>query len=882
MTGTVTTAWPLLGRDVELALLADAIDDPAAHGVAVLGQAGLGKSRLAAEALGLAEERGRTAMAVRATPSASSVPLAALAPLLASFGLGGDVTAGLLADALAEARRRFGAEPMVLVVDDAQQLDDASVTLLDHLSAEGSVFVVLTARVQARQVVALRNLWRDERMVRIELQPLPDDAVRSLTAMALGGPVEETALQTLLSASAGNVLYLRELILAAVESGALGQRQGIWRLTGPLGASRRLLDLIGDRLSDLSREERHALELVALGEPLELSLLTALVPLDAVEALEERGVLDSEFAEDGPRLRFDHPLFGEVARAWLTPARRAAASRSLADAAEAHGGHRLGDVLRVAVWRLEGGGRARLDTTMTAARQAFNIEDFHLCARLARAGWEEWGELEAALLLADALDLSGRTTELAEVLDEAARRVRADQQRANVAARTSALRYRLGDGQAADTVLREAARTVTDPTARRILESQRTTNLLLGGDVGAVIPRARAVLAEEAHAGDTSAAQASRDLATALALAGRTDEAVQRADEALSIRVEQIDAGELMARATFGVALALALGEAGRLEEAARTADFGYQLAVEHRNVDGQAWFASVLGLVRCAEGRLATAAKLYREVTLWFEQLHHEGRRWGLGGLALAAGQMGDGATAAAAVAELDRLAPTSLLLMDVTIGRGRAWAAAASGDRKAARAELWRMESLGRGWGQWGPTSAVLHDLLRLGDVSAAEPLADVARRVDGALVLGRLHYGQAVADGDPDAAAAASSDFEGCGALLFAAEGAELERRLAERRGLAARAEAARRRVGALLGRCEGADTPALPRDDGRRLSRREREVALLAARGLSSRQIADHLFLSVRTVDNHLQRSYVKLGVTNRQALAEALAVPAGPG
>jgi len=56
----------------------------------------------------------------------------------------------------------------------------------------------------------------------------------------------------------------------------------------------------------------------------------------------------------------------------------------------------------------------------------------------------------------------------------------------------------------------------------------------------------------------------------------------------------------------------------------------------------------------------------------------------------------------------------------------------------------------------------------------------------------------------------------------------------------------------------------------------LTRREREVADLAATGRSSRQIADELFLSPRTVDNHLQRVYDKLGISGRAELADALA------
>jgi len=74
------------------------------------------------------------------------------------------------------------------------------------------------------------------------------------------------------------------------------------------------------------------------------------------------------------------------------------------------------------------------------------------------------------------------------------------------------------------------------------------------------------------------------------------------------------------------------------------------------------------------------------------------------------------------------------------------------------------------------------------------------------------------------------------------------------------------------------CEGARPPTLlGAPVVAALTAREREIATLAASGLSSREIADRLVVSVRTVDNHLQRAYRKLGVTRRRQLAGALRV-----
>ena len=55
----------------------------------------------------------------------------------------------------------------------------------------------------------------------------------------------------------------------------------------------------------------------------------------------------------------------------------------------------------------------------------------------------------------------------------------------------------------------------------------------------------------------------------------------------------------------------------------------------------------------------------------------------------------------------------------------------------------------------------------------------------------------------------------------------------------------------------------------------LTDREREIAFLAANGQTSRQIADQLYLSYRTVNNHLQHVYDKLGARGRSELRRAL-------
>ena len=53
----------------------------------------------------------------------------------------------------------------------------------------------------------------------------------------------------------------------------------------------------------------------------------------------------------------------------------------------------------------------------------------------------------------------------------------------------------------------------------------------------------------------------------------------------------------------------------------------------------------------------------------------------------------------------------------------------------------------------------------------------------------------------------------------------------------------------------------------------LTDRERRVARLAGRGLSNKEIAAQLYVSVRTVANQLQSAYAKLGIHDRRELSD---------
>jgi DNA-binding CsgD family transcriptional regulator len=170
----------------------------------------------------------------------------------------------------------------------------------------------------------------------------------------------------------------------------------------------------------------------------------------------------------------------------------------------------------------------------------------------------------------------------------------------------------------------------------------------------------------------------------------------------------------------------------------------------------------------------------------------------------------------------------------------------------------------------------SWLLHDLLRLTGRDTSARLRVLADACDSPLVSARARHAAAVRARDARELAGAADDFHALGAMLLAAEAASGAAEAFSRAGDRRAATAALRRSSALAATCEGAVTPGLFRAATVvPLSGREREIVMLAAHGIASKDIAERLYLSVRTVNNHLQRAYTKLGVSNRADLAEAL-------
>ncbi|MFI6479049.1 LuxR C-terminal-related transcriptional regulator [Nonomuraea sp. NPDC050663] len=813
------------------------------------GPPGAGKSRLVSHALG--EAAPAPAAWVRATEAAAALPLGAFAALLPAEPPQGNPL-GWAAAAI---------KAPLVVVDDAHLLDSASAALLHHLVVHRRTRVVVTVRTETPAPDAVQALWKDDLLPRLDLSPLTEEETAELLAAALRGPVEPAAVSRLWRASDGNALWLRELVL----SGLLACAGGVWRWRGEVTMTPSLREAIAGRIGELTGDEREVLEFLAYGEPLGADLLADLSSEAAVERLEDRALVAVD--RDGKRLqvRLAHPLYGEVIRSGCGLLRARGLMRRLADAVAAAGQRRREDVLRVAVWRLDSGAPADPTLLLAGCDRARVTRDLRLAERLARAAVEAGGGAAASLALATVLFYSDRYDESEQVFAAADRLGLSPEQRIDCTVHR-AFNLFFGLGRVDDAFALIDGVRPGDPELALGLLGTRASLTAAAGDLPGAETLMRRIVAHDLAHGSRGARAHGVTRAAILLYQARPSECLeQAAATAADIAREPYGLPSLTSSLLDSVAQAqLVLGD---LDAAARTADEGLRLGGEFG-----AWprvihqFGAQQARVLRMRGKVREAHDRAREVCA---SLPERGPLAGpcLGELAHAQALLGDVAGAAETLERADTMAlpvgPPYIFPLETA----RVWSLAARGDLSGAISASLALASATLPCYE----AFALHDVVRLGQAGLVAARLD-ASRAEGPLLATFVRHAHAR---DGGALVEVGGEFERLGCALYAAE-AYAQAAVAHRRAGAARAaRAAETRAWQVAQGCQGVRTPALMGLELPDLTPRQREMALLAAQGLSNREIAERLVLSVRTVANTLGAVYERTGARDRRELAELL-------
>jgi DNA-binding CsgD family transcriptional regulator len=855
---------PLIGRDDILARAAGLLEE-GSGGVVLVGEAGIGKSRIAHEVVRLATECGFCALQTVATQAAASIPLGALSHLLPDLrSSSGNV--------LAEARRALEAladgRPLVISVDDAQLLDSHCASLLLQLVISMRSFVVATLRSGEPAPDAVVALWKDGFAERIEVRPLPPEAIAILVDQVLGGPSEGMLRRAIAARADGNPLVARELSLMGRESGAIAESEGTWRLVGELQPSRRLVEIVSGRLAGLPPGQRGAIDLVARGEPLGLHIARQLSDADALLDLERAGLV--VLREDGRRrqLWLSHPVYADVVRTLAGPMLTASVKQVLADALAATGMRRRTDQMQVATWQLDAG---TPDPALlsAAAAAAYRAGDLASTARLAAGAWDRQPTGANGLLLATALAFSGRYTE-ADAIFSVARELPSDDATGVRLARLHAtvLATGLGRWDEAMALLTRLEGVVIDPIDGDALRAQRAQLHALAGRASEAI-----AIADPLTAGTRTPqvlVAASRAAMLAHALAGSYDTVLGLVERAIKPAEDMWAAGAAsvppeILRLEADAARA-AMGMLDALPSDAPVGAIVPGVVVDRPVAVMSALHTAVADLLR---GRPRSAVAHIDAVSPVEEGFIGPAN-------ALTATCLALTGRAAEARAALDRADARDAhgSLFNTASDEARAWVLSVEGQPAAARRSLSAAISGSLAAGRFGPALSLSHLLARLGGPrDAAASMAVIPSRIPGSLPAARRQHIVALAADDAAALEAVTASFADIGANLLAAEAATQAARAFRRAREPRRATRLQRKASELVALCEGATTPGLRGvlDELEPLSDRELEIATLAASGLASGEIAERLFISTRTVDNHLQHVYQKLGVSSRAEL-----------
>ena len=936
---TVGAGGGLYEREAELGGLASvlAAARSGAGCLAVIeGPAGIGKSRLLAEARSMAAGRGLRVATARGLDLERDVP----------FGIVGDLLGPLLAAAPAAERGRLldgqaalaaalfdpaapaVADPsaltrglywltaslasspagdgqpagLLLAVDDAQWADRPSLAFLVHLCArieELPVAVVVATRTGEPATDEQALSWLRDRSDRWLMRPtvLSRGAIGELARTQMPA-AEPSFIKACAEVTGGNPFLAWEVLRALRADGVAPTARSVPAVRSLVPDS--VLRSVLVRLARLGEPaEKLARAVAVLGDRAPMRLARQLAGLEAVPAEEaaDRLAAANILAADEP-LRFTHPLIATAVHADIPAFARARAHRQAADLLTADGGPAESIAAQFLLTRPDGDQQA-VRVLREAAGQALLRGDPSAAAHLlGRALAEPPAPSQQGRVL---LELANARIELGDagarqhieaaiaLLDRPAERVEA-------LAALGRLHFNLGTHEAAARAMEEALGLLEpdSPALPALLVGYLTATTFRAG----LYPQASARLQPMIEAARTG--QPPRDPGLLAHLALRLAFTAEPAPRVRAL-AERATAGDpLVDPASLGILNGLviqALCCVDELDEAERISGLAIAAARRRGSMLSFSMASYHRAIGRYHRGELASALADIEQSLVATREGWTAGDPWSGSLLVHIHLERGDLEAARAALAMTADAAPGTLDLAIAWHARARLALAegrpdTALGDAEAAGQLLGAGFAIDHpGFVPWQRTAGLA--ALARGDTALARTrageLANRARWSGNARAMSLALRTQAavsppeqrrdllaeaadVLAGSPSALERAHALVELGAARRAAGRPSDAQGplreglQLADGMGAAPLVQAARRELRALGLRPRRA---AVTGPDS--LTPAERRVAEMAAAGLTNRQVAEALFVTVKTVETHLARGYHKLGITSRAEL-----------
>ena len=362
---------------------------------------------------------------------------------------------------------------LLLVVDDAHDLDILSATLVYQLALAGAARMIVTARARnAGAPEAIAALWTDGLLDRIDIEA---------PGRSASGPPRSTRF-----------------------------------------------------IAELPAPARAVLDYLCVEEPLSVADLTALAGDGAVTEAEDWGAAETRERGDDQVVYTAHPLFAERARAALGDDGARRRRTDVVTLRSQHPSEHLSDRLRLASLAVDSDAPQPVGEVIEAAQQALRLGDLTLGERLARSALERSGELAARLPLAQALAFQGRGREADAVLAAADPAALSEPElMAWTLLRAANQFFMLSEPERATAFLRTIRGRVTDAGPRVTLDALSATFAMNAGNVGRAVEIASEVLASPS-ADDQAVAWAASAAALCAARQGRFDDVEPLAQRALA------------------------------------------------------------------------------------------------------------------------------------------------------------------------------------------------------------------------------------------------------------------------------------------------------------------------------------------------------------